>query len=172
MKQPLWRQLNILARQLTPFGLAATLVILGLTPIRAPGFAEVAPMLALIAIYHWAIYRPELLPAIAVFMIGLLQDMLSSIPLGINTVVFMMVYGAVLSQRRFFIGKSFLITWLGFALVAMAATIVKWVLVSVLAATLAGGWAAFHQFLVTLGCFPLLSWLLLRWQRSILRHDA
>ena len=72
----------------------------------------------LMAVYHWAIFRPRLLPAYAVFLAGLLQDILSGAPLGVNALVFLVAYGVVLSQKKFFTGKSFLILWLGFALVA------------------------------------------------------
>jgi len=51
--------MDIVARGLTPFGLTLILVVLGQVPLHIPGFAEVAPILPLMAVYHWAIYRSE-----------------------------------------------------------------------------------------------------------------
>ncbi len=171
MKSSLWLRVDALARRLTPFGLTLVLVILGVLPLHLPGYERVVPLLPLIAVYHWTIYRPELLPAYAVFVIGLLQDTLGGTPIGINAVVFLCVYGVVMSQRTFFIGKSFVIVWLGFALVAAGAVGLGWLLVSVYNMTLVRPHAALFQYLVTLGTFPILAWFFLRWQRTFLGQE-
>ena len=114
MKPSFWIRLDLLARRLTPFALTLILVMISLVPLPVPGYARVAPLLPLIGIYHWTIFRPELMPAYAVFVIGLLQDALAGMPIGVNAMAFLVVYGVVLSQRRFFVGKSFVILWLGF----------------------------------------------------------
>ena len=171
MKPSLWQRLDVLARKLTPFGLTMALVVLSVVPTHLPGFARIAPMLGLMAIYHWAIYRPDLMPAYAVFLLGLLQDILSGTPIGVNVVVFLTVYGVVLTQRRFFVGKSFVIGWLGFALVAAGAAVEGWILVSAFHATVIDPRALVYHYLVTLSCFPLLAWVLMLWQQAFLRVD-
>ena len=142
-----------------------------MVPLHIPGFARVAPLLPLIAVYHWAIYRPRLLPASAVFVIGVLQDTLTGTPIGVNALVFIGVYGVVLSQRRFFAGKSFAVVWLGFAVVAAGAALSSWILVSVSNLTLVAPLAVLFQYLMTLGVFPLLAWVFLRWQRAFLESE-
>lgn len=171
MKPSLWHRMDVLARQLTPFGLTLILVVIGVVPFHIPGFARVVPLLPLMAIYHWAIFRPELMPSYAVFIIGILQDTLTGAPIGVNAMVFLIVYGVVLSQQRFFVGKSFAIIWLGFALVAAGAAAVSWVLVSAYNVTLVEPSAVLFQYLVTLGGFPLLALLFTRWQQTFLRQE-
>ncbi len=171
MKRTLWFRLDVFARQMTPFGLTLVLVIAGLIPLRLPGFSDIAPMLPLMAIYHWTIYRPELMPAAAVFVIGLMEDALVGLPLGVNALVFLIAYWVVLSQRQFFVGKSFPIIWLGFALVAGGVGIIQWGMVSTVHMDLIDGRSGFFQYLVSLGLFPLLSRLLIGWQQAILRQD-
>jgi rod shape-determining protein MreD len=112
-----------------------------------------------------------LLPAYAVFLIGLFQDILTGAPIGVNAFVFLAVYGAVLSQKRFFIGKSFFILWLGFSLIAAGASVTSWVLLSAFHFTLVEPRTVFFQYLLTLGAFPAVAWLFLRWQRAFLRLD-
>lgn len=169
MKPTLWHRLDNIARRWTPFLLTLALVLIGLLPLHIPGFARVVPMLPLIAVYHWAVYRPEWLPVQAVFLIGLLQDILSGAPLGVNALVYLIVYGVVVSQDRFFVGKSFLIVWVGFALVAAGAEAVSWLLISLYNVTVIEPQAAAYQYLMTLGSFPLIAWLFMRWQRAVLR---
>ncbi len=171
MKPSLWHRLDALARRLTPFALTLVLVVVGAVPLHIPGFARVAPLLPLMAVYHWDIYRPRLLPAFAVFLIGLLQDTVSGTPIGVNALVFVGVYGVVLSQRRFFAGKSFAVVWLGFAVIAAGAALLSWILVSALNAALVAPRAVVFQYLVTLGVFPLLAWVFLRWQRAFLESE-
>ena len=171
MKPSLWLRLDVLARKLTPFGLTVLLVLVGLVPLHVPEFSRVAPTLAVMAVYYWTIFRPGLLPAPAVFLVGLLQDILSGMPIGINTVVLLGVYGVVLSQRRFFAGKSFVILWLGFALVAGGAEAASWLLVSLFHSSVMAVQPVFFQYLVTLGSFPLLAWFFMRWQQAFLRLE-
>ena len=171
MKPAFWHKLDLWARWLTPFGLTVVLLIVGVVPLHVPGLGVVVPWLPLMAVYHWAIYRPELLPAYAVFVIGVLEDILTGLPLGVNAVVFLLVYGGGLSQRRFFVGKSFYILWLGFALVAGAASVANWVLVSLWNVTMLMPHALFFQFLTTVGLYPILAWVLMRWQHTFLREE-
>lgn len=168
MKQSFWQRLDAVARSITPFLLTLVLVVLAQVPLHIPGFAEVAPVLPLMAVYHWAIYRPDLLPAVAVFAAGLLHDALSGMPFGVNAAVFVLVHMAVMSQQTFFQGRSFLIIWLGFALVAGGAVVLTWVLNALFFAAIASIEAALVQYLVTVGAFPALAWLLARWQRTVL----
>ena len=171
MKSSLWLRVDALARRLTPFGLTLVLVILGVLPLHLPGYERVVPLLPLMAVYHWTIYRPELLPAYAVFVIGLLQDTLGGTPIGVNAVVYLCVYGMVISQRTFFVGKSFAIEWLGFALVAAGAMGPGWLLVPAYNMTPVSPHAAPFQYLVTLGTFPTLAWVFLRRPRTFLGQE-
>ena len=171
MRPPLWQRLDAVARNLTPFGLTLILVILSVVPLHLPDFQRVAPGLTLMAVYHWAIYRPNLLPASVVFLIGVLQDALMGLPMGVSAVVFLTVYGVVLSQRRFFAGKSFAIVWFGFTLVAAGAAVESCLLVSAFNTAFLNPEAALYQYVVTVGVFPILAWGFLRWQRTFLRLE-
>ncbi|MBL4615096.1 MAG: rod shape-determining protein MreD [Magnetovibrio sp.] len=168
MKLTFWQRLDLIMRGITPFFLTLMLVVLGQVPLHIPGFAEVAPLLPLMAVYHWAIYRPDLLPAFSVFFAGLLQDALSGMPFGVNAAVFVTVHMAVMSQQVFFTGRSFMIIWLGFCVVAAGATMLMWVLTSIFFSTFSSPEAVFVQYLVSVGGFPLLAWLQVRWQQSVL----
>ncbi|MDP6883745.1 MAG: rod shape-determining protein MreD [Rhodospirillales bacterium] len=168
MKSTVWNRIDAAAKNLTPFGITLILVLIGVVPLFLPVYARVAPLLPVMAVYHWAMHRPRLLPTYAVFLIGFLQDVLTGMPIGVNIVVFLTVYGVVVSQRRFFADKSFLVSWLGFALVAAGAAAESWILVSAIHFAMVDARAVFVQYLVTLGCFPVLAWFFLSWQRSVL----
>lgn len=168
MKPTFWERLDAQARALTPFGLAVFLVLIGGLPFHMEGFVFVAPMLPLMAIFHWTVYRPDLMPVYAVFVVGLLQDILGGMPLGVSALVYIAVFWGVLSQRRFLYGKSFFIVWLGFAIVALLAQAATWFLVSIFYVVPLVSDSLLYQYLVTLGAFPLLAWSLIKWQQTVL----
>jgi rod shape-determining protein MreD len=169
MKPTFWQRLDLLARNLTPFALTLLLLVIGLVPLHLPGFSRVAPMLALAAVYHWSIYRPDLLPASAVFVLGVLQDLLAGAPVGLHAVIFLAVFGLVASQRRFLVRKPFVLVWLGFALVGIGATLGTWLLLMAYHWTLVSPRPAAYQYLLTVGLYPALAWLFLRWQQAFLK---
>ncbi|NQW00032.1 MAG: rod shape-determining protein MreD [Rhodospirillales bacterium] len=170
MKISIWYRLDILTRLLTPFLLTLALVILNIVPLQIPGFSTVVPLLPLMAVYHWAVYRSELLPAYGVFIIGLLHDIFSGSPIGINTLVFLLVYGVVLWQHRFLFGKSFVIIWLGFAIVSAGAFVLTWALNSLWNYSVLEPRGIVYQYLLTVGVFPALAWVFMRWQQFIIRQ--
>ena len=52
---------NALAR-LLPVATTAAAAALSIQPLHIPGYAALAPAFTLMAVYHWTIYRPDLLP--------------------------------------------------------------------------------------------------------------
>ncbi len=171
MNTALWQKLDQAARNITPFLLTLVLVFISVLPTRIPIYAEVAPVLALVAVYHWAIYRPNLMPLWCVFLLGLFQDLLSGMPLGLYCLVFLTVYGLALTQRRFFAGKSFYIYWMGFVVIAFVAAVESWLVASIWHFAVLNFETVFFQYLVSLGIFPIVAWIFLRWQQAFLHQE-
>ena len=147
MRTGFWRRLDQAASALAPAAMTAALAIVAILHSRVPGFNGIAPALPVTAVYFWSIYRPQLIPSAVVFAIGLLVDLLSATPLGVYALVLLAVRLAVTSQRRFFLGKSFLIVWWGFMLVAAGAGLLAWALMCLNAGTLVLTAPAFYQYL-------------------------
>lgn len=169
VRPTLGNKLDSLARKLTPCGLTFLLILVSQIPFHLPGMARIAPLLPLIAVFHWAIQRPDLMPASAVFMTGLLVDLLSGAPVGVNALVLLTVYGVVVTQRRFFLGKTFPVSWLGFVLVGAGASLLSWTLVTAYYVTPMPMDAVAFQYLMSVALYPLPAWLFLRWQQVFLR---
>ena len=168
MKPVFWSRLDAAARRFTPFGLTVLLVLISAMPFQVPGLVRVMPLLPLMSIYLWAVHNPELMPIYAVFVIGLLHDTLSGVPIGIYGLTYLIVYATVLSQRRFLAGKSFAVIWVGFTLVAAGAVAIGWVLISAYHTVTVEPAAVVFQYLMSLAVFPLLAWFFMRWQRAFL----
>ena len=53
-----WQRLDAVARSLFPFLITVLLVVISMVPVRMPTLAPIMPILSLVAVYYWAVYRP------------------------------------------------------------------------------------------------------------------
>ncbi|MCC7017040.1 MAG: rod shape-determining protein MreD [Rhodospirillales bacterium] len=167
MKPTFGQRMDIQARRLVPAAVTLALVLLAAVPLHVPGLARIMPLLALIGVYHWTAYRPDLMTAPVVFAIGVFQDIVGGGPLGLYAAVFLLVHGGIVSQARFFVGKGFVVLWFGFALMSAAAAVIAWVVMVLFNTALMDPWTLLYQYLLTLGVFPILSRLFLRWHPAL-----
>ena len=68
-----------IGQKLVPAAFTLVLAILSVIPLGIPGYAQVTPNYVLMSIYYWTIYRPDHLPYLVVFLIGLLVDSLGEL---------------------------------------------------------------------------------------------
>ncbi|MFQ5535048.1 MAG: rod shape-determining protein MreD [Sphingomonadales bacterium] len=129
-------------------------------PYRIPGFATVMPQLPLIAVFYWGLMRPDLLPAAAVFAVGLLNDIVTGGPLGLSAIALMLARGLIVSQRRVFLGKPFIVGWCGFAIVALGVGILEGLLVAAYYKAVPSLDPVLVRFLLTVAAYPAVAWLL------------
>ena len=110
------------------YALMGILFVLNVTAISYP-FAGVlqAPFL-IMAIYYWSVFRPTLLPFWLVFIVGILVDLLSALPVGMTAFLFIIVRWLVVDQRRFLMGQPFIMMWSGFVVVLLIVALLEWLL--------------------------------------------
>jgi len=167
MRISVWQRLDVFARGLAPTFVTLLLLILSLLPTRLPGFSVVAPALTLMSVYYWAIHRPDLLPIWAAFSFGLLQDLLTGAPPGSYATVMLLAYGLVITQRRFFHGKSFPVVWWGFMMIAAGSSLVHWSLLSVLGGGVMDPWPVIFSYFMSVAVYPLITWIFVRVHRTL-----
>jgi len=170
MTAPFWYRLNQYVRNLAPFLSAVVLLFLTVIPFHVPAYAAIVPMLPLTAVYYWGLYRSDLLPAPAVFFIGLGLDLLSGAPIGLNAGILLLVYGTVVSQRRYLLHESFSIAWASFMVVAAGAAILQWAALSLLDWTIRDPSPGVFQYFLTIALYPCLAWVYAQTQKTILRQ--
>jgi rod shape-determining protein MreD len=157
-----------LINRLMPMLTTVVCVLVSVVPAHLPAFTAVTPAFALMAIYHWTLYRPDLLPFGAVFAVGLLLDMLTGAPLGISSLVLLLAHALVLTQREHLLMRRFTVVWVGFLVVVAAAAVVQWVVVSLFYGMLLDVRAFLFQGVLTVATYPVVSYLLVRVQRTLL----
>jgi len=155
-------------RNLVPVASTFIFVLIGQLPMPVPLLAEVAPAFALISLYYWVVFRPDLMPYAAVFGLGVIQDAVAGTPLGLYAMVYLLVQALVRNQRRFIAGKPFWVFWSVFALVAPGAAVAAWLLASVARGTLLSPETAFVGLIMTIILFPAVAWVLVHAQRRFI----
>jgi rod shape-determining protein MreD len=157
-----------LLRNLVPVVTTFLFVLVGQLPLPVPMLSDVAPAFALISLYYWLVFRPDLMPYAAVFGLGIVQDAVSAAPFGMYALVYLLVQALVLNQRRFVAGKPFWVFWSGFALVAPIAALLTWLLASLLRGALLEPGTALVGLAMTIILFPVVAWVLVYAQRRII----
>jgi rod shape-determining protein MreD len=169
MRPTFWHRLDAFVRHQLPVMATLLLVLVSVIPSHTPGLSQIGPMMSLISVYYWAVYRPDLLGYGAVFAVGLLEDTIAGTPLGVGSLMLLLVHGVVVTQYKFFHGKSFTVTWWAFVVVAAFASLVKWLCLSALQGTFVSAQAPFYAYLMTVALYPVIGWLLVRLHVYLLR---
>ncbi len=161
----LWRRLDGAGR--IGFPLASTVVMLLLTaaPFGLPGQSQLLPATAFAAVYFWTLHRPQTMPPPAVFLLGLLCDLLGYAQIGVGVLTLLILHGLALRWRRSLLRQGFALVWLAFISLAAGAAATGWVLNSLLTFRLLPPAAAGFEFLLAAALYPGFSLLL-----SVARH--
>lgn len=156
------------AARLLPVVSTLAAAVISLLPVPIPGYLALTPAFTLMAVYHWTIYRPDLLPPGALFAIGVLQDLLSGALPGVSALLLLAVRAVMLNSRRHFVNRPFAYVWAGFALLAAGAMLGLWLLHCLLDGLMLDVRSATFRAVLTISLFPAASFLLGRAQRALM----
>jgi rod shape-determining protein MreD len=161
-------QIDNAAARLLPVATTVLMAVLSVQPVHMPGYAELSPAFMLMAVYHWTIYRPDLLPSSALFLIGVAYDLLAGNPPGVTALLLLLSRAVVLRCRRWFIYRPFPFVWSGFTLLAGSAMLGMWALHCLLDTRLLEFRGTIFRAVLTISLFPIASFLLGRAQRALM----
>jgi rod shape-determining protein MreD len=165
---PALPRVNNGAARLLPVATTLLAAVISVLPVQIPGYAALTPVFTLMAAYHWTIYRPDLLPPVALFAVGLTEDLLAGSPVGVNALLLLLTRVAVLGYRRYFVNRNFPFVWSGFTLLAVVAMFGLWALHCMLDLSLLDFRNAVIRAALTIAMFPLASFMLGRTQRAMM----
>ena len=134
-----------------------------------PSYGSMAAVLPLPALYYWAVWRPDLMPAWLAFLIGLVYGALVHAPLGLHSLLFLLVLVGVRRQRRVLVGLGCPMFWTLYAAMVLVYTVAEWMLSSILAAHPMPVAGALFGAVVTAAAFPIVALPLAQIHRLALR---
>ncbi len=140
-----------------PFFVSFFLLMIGLFPVRLAFLTQLHVSLVFISLFYWIIFRPDLLPPIVVFLLGVCADLFYQTPLGLYTFSFLLFYLIIINQRRFLTNRSFSFLWGAFSVFVIPLFSAEWLLASLLFLHFLSFWSMIGQTFFIIGLFPLIA---------------
>lgn len=162
-----WRRLDSAARRALPAAFTMALVLLLCAPFDIPQQQALLPGMTMASVFFWSLFRPASMPAPIVFAIGLLYDLLSFSPPGIEVVTLLLVHAVGVGARHGLARQGFLVVWLAFLLVAAGAITLDYGLMCAFSLRLLPPQPALFELALSAGLYPLLSALFTWAHRSV-----
>lgn len=140
-------------------------------PLGTDPLAPPSPDLLLAVVVYWSARRPRAAPLIAVFMLGLVRDMLTDAPTGAGALA--LVFAAEFLRRiRYRLARgSFMLEWLALAAMSFGTAALSWLLITLTLTKPPFIAVLFHQSLYTIMLYPLVV-IILRWGLRISWPEA
>ena len=149
------------------------LFLLSLANIPLFGSGAVRPAFLLIGLYFWTITRPSLLPVPMVFLIGLVFDIVSASVVGTHTFAYMLIVMLVRSQRRYLLGQTWAVLWVGFAAASVILGAIQMLVYTLSSGSMPSVLLFVGGVLVSALAYPLMTPLMIGLNRflSAAKHD-
>ena len=148
---------------------AIALTILLATPVELFGLKMPEPVLPLILAFAWPLIRPSMVAPAVLFGLGLFLDLFWGGTLGLWPLCLLSVYGAVLASRSLLAGQETQILFVWYAICALGAFIVAYLVVTLDAGRAPSLLALLGQVVPTLLLFPVADWMIQRFDDGDVR---
>ncbi len=168
MTRTWFAQLDQSVRAAAPFVWCLVWNLVEMVPLDLSGLSLVMPNLLLASAFFWTVNRPDLLPSLALFILGTVHDLWVGGPLGLTPLALILMRAFVVSQQRILARRLFVISWWGFVIVATVFGLLSWALASLQTSQLLDPTAVAFQALLTVAIYPVLARLMAGFQRRLL----
>lgn len=144
-------------QRMLPLLCSLLMLFFSYVPLDFPISNHIRPSVGMICAYFWLLHRPDVFNLFSAYVLGLVEDAISSAPVGSNIFAMLVMYLLVTNLSRFFNAKPFVIIWYGFALFSLVTFLSKWLLVSVYYSHFLPLATVMFSYLMTVAVYPILS---------------
>ena len=149
-----YKKFEIWMWQALPGLITLALLIVYLIPKHISGFGQVMPLFPLMAVFFWGLTQRETMPYWLVFLLGLVMDTATGLPLGLSSLLYVLFLAMLHAQRRYIRKEGFIIKWGFFALSLAALMALNWLLLWIFFAQFASIRPAVVQWLLSSCIYP------------------
>jgi rod shape-determining protein MreD len=150
-------RLDVFLKSCVPYVALLLCVLADIVSFDIPTYQNIRPSFSLMGLFYWSIFRPSVVPVWLAFLIGIVLDVMSGYPAGMNALFFSIILLVLGDQRRIFLRQSFLTVYLGFALVLVLFYGGQWLIFSGIAGTFLPFSPALGAMALSLLFFPVVS---------------
>ncbi len=153
-----WQEkLRLFGLRSIPLVVTLVLMFLFIMPINSIEWGYLRPNVGLICVYYWTLKRGYIFSYFSAFIIGLLLDVYSSSPLGMNTFLMMLTVVVTTWLAHYFQNSSFGGGWFIFTLTALGIILLKWLMLMIYFGRLISLNEALLNYLSTALFYPLIA---------------
>lgn len=116
------------------------------------------PLLLLIIVYQWSLYRSDLISIEQLVLISLILDGIYAYPLGFSAVRLLGIYTLLLTQKRILSHQRFPWVWAGFAVFVGADALIYGILLSCVKGEWVGLLPLIPGAILTITLYPPVVW--------------
>lgn len=150
------KRFKLLLLSSLPIVITLMLAILALVSKHVAGLSHFMPLLPLIPIFYWGMMHAREMPYWFVFLFGLIMDAVSGLPLGLSSLLYVVLLALLHTQRKYIYKEGFVVKWGYFSLVLAVVDGLEWIILSLFHGQAQGVWPVLLQWLLTVGCYPVL----------------
>jgi rod shape-determining protein MreD len=162
----LLQRLSAVIWAVLPFLLSLLCVMLYVAPLRIGNFTIPMPLFPFMAIYFWSVTRPAFMPYIAIFLIGLFQDVLTGGPVGLWALSYLLTVVIISTQIDVIAGRGRSALWAGFMLAAVVVMALVWIIARIALGPEPAGGRLGSEMLLSVLVYPLVGRLFVLVQRA------
>ena len=152
----LGKRLELFYLSFVPPIITFALAIFFMAAKHIDGLDRVMPILPAIPIFYWGLAQARDMPYWFVFILGVVIDAISGLPLGLTSLTYIFMLLVLRSQRKYIHKEGFVLKLGFFALTLAVTDLVNWGMLSLYYSQFQPGGASMIQWFLTVCCYPLL----------------
>jgi rod shape-determining protein MreD len=156
-------------KTISPFLLTVFFILCVRIPVGTGVSTNMIPMLGLMYVFYWTINRRRIVPVWSVFLLGLVEDLVVGGPIGILSILLVVVHGGLDNNRRFFVNRSFILSWLGFSIICIGISIMYWFLEVFHFGGFLSPLPLIFKSISTIIFYPVFGWVFRKYDRTIVK---
>lgn len=138
-----------------PLFVSVLWLMVSVIPLRSEIGANARPMVGVMCVYFWTVYRPDLFNLWSVFLLGLISDIMSIAPFGIYLFLYLIMFLLVTNLVKYITEKTFEILWIGLVLLLPAVMFAGWLMMSMYYACFLPVKGMFFSYLLSVVLYPV-----------------
>ncbi len=138
------------------WGLLFILMILSLVPINIGPLSDARPMLLLMGVFYWSLFRPSFPNVFMLFLAGLFYDSFAATPFGLTSLILIGTHALISYQRKLLLYQPFWILWGIYSILAAIASVLLWLIHMVLSLGYVPVSAYIMDILISVAFFPFI----------------
>lgn len=170
MAEPVVLQIERALRLASPYLAVIVLIVAVRLPFRTDDLGPFMPFISIAFVYYWTVHSREGVSALALLGLGFLEDAISGAPLGLTSILLIVMYWVLANQQKFFVNRDFAAAWIGFSIVSLLSLAVLWLLWSFYEGRALPPIPLVISMVTTVAIYPVLGLLFGRLHKAMIRR--